>query len=118
MTDKEKILQYLEYKGINLNKFSISTGLSPRFFSSGKSLSVENLRIIANVYSDLSIEWVVLDKGKMLKNVAPEIEVLHEPKVKYQSTNEIVLELVKQNGDLREEIGRLKNDVKILCKNS
>lgn len=75
MTDKEKILQFLMFKGVNKNQFSLKTGLSPRFFDSGNSLGVDKLRVIANNYTDLSIEWVVMNVGEMIKDATQN----HEP---------------------------------------
>ena len=68
ITDKQKILQYLNIKGISKNKFYVKTGLSIGFLDSGSSLGVDKLRIIIDNYPDLNLEWVVLDKGSILKN--------------------------------------------------
>ncbi len=67
MNEKEKIKQYLEYKGISKNKFYNQTGLSIGFLDSGKSLGVDKAKIIINTFPDLSLEWLVMDKGGMLK---------------------------------------------------
>jgi len=67
MTDKEKILQYLDYKGISKNKFYITTGLSTGFLDSGNSLGVDKLRIIIDNYPDFNPEWLLTNKGSMLK---------------------------------------------------
>lgn len=66
MNEKEKIKQYLEYKGISKNKFYNQTGLSIGFLDSGKSLGVDKAKIIINNFPDLSLEWLVMDKGNML----------------------------------------------------
>lgn len=77
MTDKEKILLYLNHKGVNKNKFSIQTGLSTRFLDSGSSLGVDKLRIIASNYTDLSLEWLITGQGEMIKTpgITPGINV-------------------------------------------
>lgn len=74
MGEKEKIKKYLEYKGISKNKFYVRTGLSVGFLDSGKSLGVDKARIILNIYSDLNPDWLILDKGEMLKPESPETE--------------------------------------------
>ena len=66
MNEKEKIKQYLEYKGVSKNKFYNQTGLSIGFLDSGKSLGVDKAKIIINNFPDLSLEWLVMDKGNML----------------------------------------------------
>lgn len=67
MTDKEKILQYLDSKGISKNKFYLKTGLSVGFLDSGSSLGVDKLRLIHDNYHDFNIEWLITGKGSMLK---------------------------------------------------
>lgn len=67
MTEKEKIKQYLDFKGISKNKFYIETGLSIGFLDSGKSLGADKVKIIINKYSDLNINWLILDEGPMIK---------------------------------------------------
>lgn len=67
MGEKDKIKQYLDYKGISKNKFYTETGLSIGFLDSGKSLGADKVKIIINKYPDLNIDWLVLDKGPMIK---------------------------------------------------
>lgn len=62
---KEKILQYIEYKGISKNKFYEETGLSNGFLDSGSSFSLKNLRLILDKYRDINIDWLIFDKGQM-----------------------------------------------------
>ena len=68
MTDKEKILKYLDNKGISKNKFYQKTGLSVGFLDSGSSLGVDKLRLIVDNYHDLNPEWFFNDDSPMLKN--------------------------------------------------
>lgn len=68
MTDKEKILQYLEYKGISKNKFYVKTGLSVGFLDKGNSLGLDKLKIIIDNYPDLNIDWLLHDRGEMVKS--------------------------------------------------
>lgn len=66
MTDKQKILEYLKYKGISKNKFYIKTGLSVGFLDSGKSLGVDKLREILDIYHDLNPAWFLPGDAPML----------------------------------------------------
>lgn len=68
MTDKEKILKYLNYKGISKNKFYVKTGFSVGFLDSGSSLGVDKLRIIIDNYHDLNPGWFFNDAVSMLKD--------------------------------------------------
>lgn len=67
MTEKEKIKQYLDYKGISKNRFYTETGFSVGFLDSGKSLGADKVKIIINTYPDLNINWLILDEGPMIK---------------------------------------------------
>lgn len=66
MTPKERILQYIEKKGITQYSFSQKTGLSNGFLKSGTSLSVDNLRLISSIFFDLNPLWVITGEGEML----------------------------------------------------
>lgn len=68
MSDKERIKQYLEYKGISKNKFYSQTGLSIGFLDSGSSLGVDKARIIINKYPDISLNWLIMGIGDMLRS--------------------------------------------------
>lgn len=75
MTDKEKILKYLDSKGISKNKFYIKTGLSVGFLDSGSSLGVDKLKLIIDNYHDLNLEWFFNEKAPMLRTEAETIHV-------------------------------------------
>ena len=67
MDEKEKIRQYLNSKGISKNSFYQKTGFAIGFLNSGKSLGADKLETIIDNYPDLSLEWLVLGKGDMIK---------------------------------------------------
>lgn len=67
MNDKDRIKKYLEYKGISKNKFYTQTGLSIGFLDSGNSLGVDKARIIINTYPDMSLNWLIMGAGEMLR---------------------------------------------------
>ena len=67
MDEKEKIRQYLNSKGISKNSFYQKTGFAIGFLDSGKSLGADKLETIIDNYPDLSLEWLVLGKGDMIK---------------------------------------------------
>ncbi len=71
-TDKEKIIQYLENKGVSKNKFYKETGLSNGFLDSGSSFTLENLRLILDKYRDLNPDWLLDDKEPMRKKLLEE----------------------------------------------
>lgn len=87
MTGKEKIMQYLEYKGIKKSDFYHKTGFSNGFLDSGKHIGTDNLKIIISKYPDLSLEWFVMDKGNMIKDEF----INNENDINLPSSNEIDL---------------------------
>ncbi|MFJ1474041.1 hypothetical protein ACILE9_07220 [Capnocytophaga cynodegmi] len=72
MTTKEKILKYIDYKGISKRDFYRQTGLSNGFLDSGKHIGSDNIKIIISAYPEINIEWLVMDNGEMLKTKCEE----------------------------------------------
>ena len=72
MTTKEKLKQYIDFKGISKNKFYTITGLSTSFLDSGNTIGVDKAKIIIERFPDLSMEWLILDSGPMIKELQSE----------------------------------------------
>ncbi|SFL24568.1 hypothetical protein [Proteiniphilum acetatigenes] len=109
MTDKQKILEYLKYKGISKNKFYIKTGLSVGFLDSGKSLGVDKLRDILDIYHDLNPAWFLPGDGPMLKYN----DELNEKEEQYiRSIN--IADLIERIGELSVQLGAQINENKHL----
>ncbi len=88
MTDKEKLIHYLQEKGISKNKFYEKTGLSVGFLNSGSSLGVDKLRIIKNYYPDLNINWLVCDEGHMIEDAGVTYWTKHDSGRLFNTTAE------------------------------
>lgn len=54
INDKEIILEWINSKGITLAKFYKNTGLSNGYLNSGRSLNLDSLRKIIDVYPQLA----------------------------------------------------------------
>lgn len=113
MTDKEKILKYLDYKGISKNKFYTQTGLSVGFLDSGSSLGVDKLKIIIDNYHDFNLEWFIYGRGEIVKNenveknipenIAAEPQATYDAggwKAKYEAIHEKYTELLERHNAL------------------
>ncbi len=112
MTAKEKILEYLDFKGKNANQFYKETGLSVGFLKSGKHIGSNNIKIIINTYPDLSLDWLVMDKGEM---------IIKEKKKEINKNDDSLLLSLITNKDtelrkMAEEIGALKEQNRMLKK--
>ena len=71
MTTKEKIKQYIDNKSISKNRFYTITGFSTSFLDSGNTIGVDKAKIIIEKFPDLSLEWLVMDRGPMIKQDMP-----------------------------------------------
>lgn len=125
MTDKQKILEYLRCKGITKNKFYVETGLSVGFLDSGKSLGVEKLRNILDIYHDLNPAWFVPGDGPMLKyeNELSDIETPYVRSIYFtdliKRIEELSLQLgvqVNENKHFQETIQKLIAEIEDLKK--
>ena len=76
-TQKERILQFLEYKNISKNKFYINTGISNGVLDKKSGLSMETVEKFYSTYNEVNAEWLLSGQGDMLK-----------PNVKEMSSNE------------------------------
>ena len=80
LTLKDKILNYLEEKGIKRADFFEATGIQSSNFK-GKNMSSQPggdmIVKILSVYPDLSADWLLRDKGEMIKQEERE-EVAHQ----------------------------------------
>jgi hypothetical protein len=65
----ERILQIIDYKGINKSIFYKNTGLSNGFLDKVKDIGASKLELILITYPEISMEWLLTGKGSMLKSV-------------------------------------------------
>ncbi|AQX86515.1 helix-turn-helix transcriptional regulator [Elizabethkingia bruuniana] len=64
---KERIMQYLDYKGIKRSKFYEDTGVSNGVLSQNNGLSEDNLMRFLNFYTEVNPAWLLTGSGNMLK---------------------------------------------------
>ena len=62
----ERIMQYIEYKGINKNIFYKETGLSNGFLDKVKDIGSSKIEQILNTYDDIEPNWLITGKGEMI----------------------------------------------------
>lgn len=66
-TQKERILQFIDYKGISKNKFYIETGISNGVLDKKSGLSMETIEKFYSTYPEINPEWLLTGKGNMFK---------------------------------------------------
>jgi len=67
-TIKQRILQYLEYKGISKYDFYKKTGVSNGVLSQKGGLSEDNIFKFISYYVEVDPEWLLTGKGPMLRD--------------------------------------------------
>ena len=80
MNTKERLLQYLDRKGVNKSQFFSNVGLSRTNFTGAnllKSLSSDALVKILTYCPDLSAEWLMRGEGDMLRPSSAQIARKH-----------------------------------------
>lgn len=63
----ERILQFINYKGVSKLSFYREVGLSNGFLDRSKSIGVDNLVKILKTYPEIDPLWLLLGEGDMLK---------------------------------------------------
>lgn len=107
----ERILQIIEYKGINKRKLYIETGLSNGFLDKVKDIGASKIEQILNVYSDINPEWLVTGKGNMIKlNVLKAQDVtIHNSKSKTIERRDIPVYKVQTTVAVVDLFGKNEN---------
>jgi hypothetical protein len=67
---QDRIIEYLEYKGISKYKFYKETGLSNGFLDKKGTIGADKCEIIYSHYPDLNLEWLITGQGEKLKENA------------------------------------------------
>lgn len=70
-TSKERLVKYLDNKGISSAKFYEDTGLKRGLIDKDKlhqQLTSDRIAIIVACYEDVSIDWLITGQGDMLKD--------------------------------------------------
>ncbi|MEI7486940.1 MAG: hypothetical protein WCJ72_05935 [Chryseobacterium sp.] len=67
----ERIKQFIDYKELTLNSFSISVGASNSYFNKilrdNNSIGSDRIEKILRTYPEINPEWLILGNGEMLK---------------------------------------------------
>jgi len=66
MSINEKLIQYLEHKGISQRKFTINLKIAEGILRGGKNIGSGYLKRIKRFCPDLNMNWLLFDEGNML----------------------------------------------------
>lgn len=114
MLIRERIVQYLFYKGISRYRFYKETGLSNGFLDKEGAINSDNCEKICSCYKDLNPEWLLLGTGEMQRSVGD--EPVNNTYVQKNKANNIasVEILVNKIVELSSENSLLKKENEVL----
>lgn len=64
---KERILQYLDTKGISKNRFYRETGVSNGTLDQKSDITLRTIERIISTYGDIDIRWLISGEGDMIE---------------------------------------------------
>lgn len=101
-TVKERLIQFIKYKGLSQRKFEIEVGLSNGYINNIRNgIGSAVLQKLLGKFPDLSQNWLINGYGEMIK---PEIELGEDGKPYIKN------EEVKD----RRTVDELKNEIRVL----
>ena len=108
----ERIRQIIDYKKISTRQFCIEVGVANGFLDKVKDVGSEKLLKILNTYPELSPEWLLTGKGKMLK----EEEVKKVAPQDLPTANDEVSTLLREKAAMLEAIIKEKEEKEAMYK--
>ena len=106
----DRIMQIIDFKGINKRKFYIETGLSNGFLDKVKDIGVSKIELILNTYPDINPIWLLTGIGSMLRSeITPIVsEVDHTYKELADARLDVIEGLKFKIATLEEKISELR----------
>ena len=108
----ERIKQIIDYKKISTRQFCIEVCVANGFLDKVKEVGSEKLLKILNTYPELSPEWLLTGKGKMLK----EEEVKKVAPQDLPTANDEVSTLLREKAAMLEAIIKEKEEKEAMYK--
>jgi phage repressor protein C with HTH and peptisase S24 domain len=81
----ERIVQFIDFKGISKYKFCKDLGFSNKFLDNSSNMGTDKASIILHYFPELNPEWLLTGRGEMIKTNT--ISIVNEPKSTYNKTN-------------------------------
>lgn len=114
MSVKERLKKYLKNEKIPISIFEKQVNASNGYVNSiSRSIGIDKLVLISEKYSNLNLEWLLVERGEMLRDTVPsEVQKEEHEKLLQELDNktkmlEIQEELITM---LKKEIARLESN--------
>lgn len=117
---KKNILRYLEFKGITRYQFYKETGMTRGILDQNNGITEENIYKFLDYAKDVSIDWLLLNKGNMLDKISEStinkddctdiglLQILNERENKIDELNRLVGKYEYQLLEMKKKFKRLK----------
>lgn len=119
---RDRILKFIDHKGISSSEFSKRIGVSRNYISSmSKSIQPDKLHSISVHFPELNIEWLLIGKGDMLIGAVPDhdknedffekklLEFFQRRDEQYQHILSQNSEIIRQNGEILKRVLESQN---------
>jgi len=76
---KERLIQFIEFKGISKRKFCEKINVSHTYINGLKAMGSDVMLKISDVFPELNLIWLITEKGKMLNDpvkIDPTVEAI------------------------------------------
>lgn len=108
MSVKNRIKEFCKYSKMPVTEFEKSLLVANGYVNSiSKSIGIDKIELLLEIYPNLNIEWLLAGKGSMLKGNLNEENNLQDS-TNYKELAEARLELIEM---LKEKVSKLNNDV-------
>ncbi|MEO9257932.1 MAG: hypothetical protein ABI207_06095 [Crocinitomicaceae bacterium] len=116
MSINDRLKKYIKYRGMRVTDFENSIFVSNGYVSNiKKTIGLEKLELIIELYSNLDIIWLLTGEGEMLKNENI-TKILSEPIESYSidlSVEEIIDRLLSHDITKAEAVRLLEQKIQI-----
>lgn len=109
----ERVVQFIEYKGITKYKFCKDLGFSNKFLDNSSNMGTDKACKILQYFPDLSPEWLITGNGDMLKSetiltqnnndCSQYKELAEERAYTIQMQKEVIAKLKEENLQLKKQ---------------
>lgn len=102
---KERLFQYIEFKGISARRFSLECGFSANYATNiSKGIPEDKMNTISVHFPDLNPAWLMTGEGEMLKDQAEAPEAGQTDAARIAQLRAEMDELKKQLDDERRNL--------------